>query len=355
MLHEGQRRLLHPPACPGGERCERREAPAGDAFHERSGVHEQEAHELVVGPDQALAGNGSRLDPRERRPGQRPGLRQLRRRAGGAERGRGARGGPGEQPRPARSLRVADHRAAGALQPRGQGLGRQPPGDPVEVLLPACQGRGVTGHAPGRRARRRPHVGLVRRRVAQQQGDQLPPPPLAFSLQAGAGLGVALHRVGRELVDVGEGRLGQEPERGPVDPGLDRGRRELAPRHARPHAVGGLERVEGTALAQLAAPERPVHLAARGPAPVGVADQRHELPQRLGHAGAHPVPERPLERPRVLRHLPGDGGEDLVGGRAQGGLDGVGRGGGQVAPGLGGCGSCHSGEQNRVRIPPLAV
>ena len=68
---------------------------------------------------------------------------------------------------------------------------------------------------------------------------------------------------------------------------------ELAPRHARPHAVGGLERVEGPALAQLAAPQGPVHLAARGPAPVGVADQGHELPQRLGHAGAHAVPEAP--------------------------------------------------------------
>ena len=175
----------------------------------------------------------------------------------------------------------------------------------------------LRGRLQSGRARGGAQLALLGRRLAHQQRDQLVPATLALALAARARLGVALHGVRGDLVDVGEDRLGQQAQRAPVEAGRHGGAREPAPRHARAHAVGRLERVERAALAQLAPAEPHVHLAAGAASALGVADQRDELAQRLGHAGAHAVAEAALERPCVLGHLVGDRGEDLVGDRAR--------------------------------------
>ena len=69
--------------------------------------------------------------------------------------------------------------------------------------------------------------------------------------------------------------------------------------------------------------ERDVDLAPGAARPGRASDQFDELPQRLGHAGAHAASERSLERARVVRHLARDRREDLVGGRLELGLDHV--------------------------------
>ena len=101
------------------------------------------------------------------------------------------------------------------------------------------------------------------------------------------------------------------------------GRGQPPPRDPRADAVGGLERVERAALAQLAGAQRGVDLATRTAVARRASDQVDELPQRLGYAGPHAVSERPLERARVVRHLARDRGEDFVGGRLELGLDQV--------------------------------
>ena len=100
--------------------------------------------------------------------------------------------------------------------------------------------------------------------------------------------------------------------------------REPPPRHARADPVGGLKGIERAALAQLAAAEADVDVAARLTAAVRVADQGHELAQRLRHADLHSAAEGALERSRVLGHLTCDRREDLGRDRAQLRLDHVG-------------------------------
>ena len=118
-------------------------------------------------------------------------------------------------------------------------------------LLGARQRRGRAREAPAGRRGRRPHVGLVRGRVAQQQHDQLALAPAALALEPRARLGVALHRVGRQLLDVGEDRLGQQAQHlgvdvrparrvghpPPGDPGARPGRRTAASRACGPGAA----------------------------------------------------------------------------------------------------------------------
>ena len=203
-------------------------------------------------------------------------------------------------------LRVADHDAAGAAQ-----LPRR--------ARPAAAGA-PAGPAPprGRRARRpcaaasspprsaaASSSACAGGRVAQQQRDQLAPAALALALALRALLRVALDRVGRQLLDVGEDRLGERADHAAVEAGAPRRLREPPPGHARADPVGGLQRVERAALAQLAAAEPDVDVAAGLAAAVGVADQGDELAQRLGHADLHAAAERALERPRVLGHLAG--------------------------------------------------
>ena len=218
---------------------------------------------------------------------------------------------PGQRLGAARSLRVGQQDAAFAVDHRRQRLGRQPPRHPRQRLLGTGERRQAGGHVPGRGARRRGEVGGVGGRVAEQQRDQLATAAPAQVLDLGLGLGEALDRVGGELVDVGEDRLGEQGERFGPDPGPPTGVGEAAPGHPGADPVGGLQRIEGAARPLLAAAERQVDLAARVAARVGIADQRHELGQRLLHPAPDPAPEAALQRPRVLRHLVGDRLEDL--------------------------------------------
>ena len=198
--------------------------------------------------------------------------------------------------------------AAGLAEDRGQGVG-------PAAAAPATPGRPRARRAPrpgAAAASRRPaprhrQVGLGGRRLAHQQRRQLVAAPAAQVLDLGLRLGVALDRVGRELVDVGEDRLGEQGQHLGLEAGLrPAGRRDPPPGDPGADPVGGLQRVEAAALAQLAAAERDVDLAARPAAGVGVADQGDELAQRLGDAGADAAAEAALQRARVLGHLAGD-------------------------------------------------
>ena len=224
--------------------------------------------------------------------------------------------------------------AALAVDHRRQRLRRQPSRHPRQRVLGAGERRQPGRHFPRRGARRRRQVGRVGGRVGEQQRDQLAPPPAAQVLDLGLRLGEALDRVGGELVDVGEDRLGQERQRFGPDPGPPAGVGEAPPGDPGADPVGGLQRVERAPGALLAAAERQVDLAARVAPRVGIADQGDELGQRLLHPAPDPAPEAPLQRPRVLGDLVGDRLEDLGRDRVDLAFDQVGDPGGQLAPGL---------------------
>src|SRR5204863_341342 len=73
---------------------------------------------------------------------------------------------------------------------------------------------------------------------------------------------VALRRRRRDLVDVGEDRLGERVQRLGIDAALVPRLGEPAPRHPRARAIGREQRVERAAVARLRLPEALVHLAA---------------------------------------------------------------------------------------------
>ncbi len=210
-----------------------------------------------------------------------------------------------------RAARVPDDDAADAAHHAGQRVGRQAAGQPPELRLAAGERRGGPRRLPVRRLGGRGELGLRGRRVAQEQRDQLAPAPLALALALRALLRIALDGVGRQLLDVGEDRLGERADHPAVEARAARGLRQPPPGDARADAVRRLERVERAALAELAAAEGDVHVAAGLAPAVGVADQGDELAQRLGHAHLHPAPEGALERSGVLGDLAGDRAEDL--------------------------------------------
>jgi hypothetical protein len=144
----------------------------------------------------------------------------------------------------------------------------------------------------------------------------------------------ALHRVGGELVDVGEDRVGQRAEDVGRQLGAEAGVRQSPPRHPGPDPVRGLQRVQAASFAHLAAAQAAVDLPSLGAAEVGVGHQIHELAQRFLHAQPDAAAEVALERPRVLRHLLGDPAEDRVEQRRHLGLDHQGDLGRQRAPGF---------------------
>ena len=223
----------------------------------------------------------------------------------------------------ARAVGVGHHEAADSVERRRERFGRKPRGEPVQLVLGAGERGCQTRHSPARGGRRRAQVLLLGRRVAQQQRDEGAPPPAALALEPRARLGVALDRVRRELLDVGEDRLSEQTQHLRVDVRAAGGLGQPPPGHARTHPIGGLQGVERAALPQLAAPEPDVDLAARARAR-GASNQLEELAQRLGDPGAHPASERALERASVGRHLAGDRGQDLVGDRLELGLEQVG-------------------------------
>ena len=124
------------------------------------------------------------------------------------------------------------------------------------------------------RGRRQPATSAAARRSASAAGGsrtskrhQLATAAAALALEPRASLRVALDRVGRQLLDVGEDRLRKQAEHLRLDSRARGGRGEAAPGHPCAHAIGGLEGVERAALAQLASAERRVDLATRGRGP----------------------------------------------------------------------------------------
>ena len=185
---------------------------------------------------------------------------------------------------------------------------------------------------------------MLSRRLPDEHGHQLAPPAPALALEPRARFRVALDRVGRQLLDVGEDRLGQQTEHLRLDAGALGGGGQAPPRDPRAHAIGGLESVERATLAELTRAERDVDLAPGTARPGRASNQLDELSQRLGHPGPHAAPERALERARIVRDLPRDRGEDLVGGRVELGFEQIRDLGGKRAPGLGLECLCHSDE-----------
>jgi hypothetical protein len=236
-----------------------------------------------------------------------------------------------------------------------EGIGRQPPGEPLDLVRSAGERGCAARKPPARRLGRGAQLGLGRGGLADKHGDQLLATAAALALEPRAGFGVALDRVGRERLDVGEDRLGEQAEHVGLDARLPGGGRQPPPRHARADAVCGLQRVKRAALAQLAGAERDVDLAPGATCAGRAPDQLDELAERLGHAGSHSASERSLQGARVVRHLECDRGEDLVRDGAELGLEHIRYLGGQGAPGLGvGC-ICHSADKNvSVSSPRVA-
>ena len=117
----------------------------------------------------------------------------------------------------------------------------------------------------GQRARQRPAGvrggGLDRRRVGRRVADEHPHQPPAAQLGL-AGCRrllqrVALGRLGREHVDVGEDRLGQQIQRLGLEPGRDAGGGEPPPGHPGADPVGAEQRLEAAPGAHLPAARAP--------------------------------------------------------------------------------------------------
>ena len=144
---------------------------------------------------------------------------------------------------------------------RREGGVRPGPGQPpARRAAPRCAA------ASSRPPARRPGLRVLRRRVPQQQREQLAAAALALTLLLALRLRVALDRVGRELVDVGEDRLGEQAELLGVDAAAPGGGRDAPPGDPRADAVGGLQGVQGPPLPQLAPAQADVDLAP-GPRP----------------------------------------------------------------------------------------
>ncbi len=161
---------------------------------------------------------------------------------------------------------VRNERAADAAHARDQRIRREAAADPRQVLLRDGERRGASGQPPARGLRRGADLGVGRLGIAEEQGEQLAAAALALALLLALGLRVALDRVRRELVDVGEDRLGEQAEllrirapapRGGARPGARRparppGRRTgahraSAPRGARPGPAPHIRRVRARA------------------------------------------------------------------------------------------------------------
>ena len=184
-----------------------------------------------------------------------------------------------------------------------------------EIGLGAGERRGAPGSRQPAACGRGADLGVGGRRLAEQQREQLAAAARRSSSSSALRLGVALDRVGGEFVDVGEDRLGEQARAA---------RRRARPAGAAaetwrqatraPDPVGGLQRVEGPALALLAAAERDVDVAARlrGP-PRGRGSARRTGAAPRSTPVRIPRPKPPSSGPRVLGHLAGDRVEDLLG------------------------------------------
>ena len=129
----------------------------------------------------------------------------------------------------------------------------------------------------------------------------------------------ALGGLGRELVDVGEDRLGEQHERLGRQTRLQAQSGQPPPGHAGTGPVGRQQRVQRAAGTDLSPPEVQRDGATADRAPAG---QLHELGQRALHASPHRA-RATLQRPRVRRDLRSDRVHDLLGQRRKMGSEHV--------------------------------
>ena len=199
---------------------------------------------------------------------------------------------------------------------------REPAGDRVEERLArravAGRRRDQRGDAAPRQCPARGGGGradrlLGRRRVLAEQADEAPPAALALAGGRRLLLCVALRRLGRELVDVGEDRLAERVDDRRRQPGLDAGLDEPPPREPRSHPVGGQQGVEAAPGVELAAAEVDVGRARLVRVRRRIGQQVDEAVERHLHAEPDDLAELAFERTRVARHLAGDRGDRLVG------------------------------------------
>jgi hypothetical protein len=241
---------------------------------------------------------------------------------------------PLEFARPAGAGGVPHQHAAELLEAGARRAGGEPAHDCRAIVLAAGQCRQIPRQLPTRGPCRRADVPDRGGGLAHQQRDELVAAAAAHVLTLRLGRCIAVDRVGGELIDVGEDRLGQETEDLRVELGLAADPGEVAPSDASANPVGSLQRVQRAALAQLAATEGDVDLPPQAAAGIGIANQGDELLKRLADAGADPATEAPLERACVLGHLAGDRREDLRGHGLELRLDQVGDRARKAAPGL---------------------
>ena len=248
VLDEGKRRLLHPRPARRGELVERRQPPGREALGETAGLEEEQLGQVQVSLDHSLRLDHARLRRPQGRGGDRPCPAELIPRHRRAERRRDAAGRSLELGGAIRARRAGEQRAADAAHARDQRIRRKAAADPGQVLIRDGERSGASREPPPGRLGRRADLGVGRGWIAQEQGEKLAAPDLALALLLALGLRVALDRIGRELVDVGEDRLGQQrraprgrpwragppPRPAARRPGRRRGRRTGASRASAP-------------------------------------------------------------------------------------------------------------------------
>ena len=138
------------------------------------------------------------------------------------------------------------------------------------------------------------------RRLSHEQPHEPPPSELGGAGDRGPLERVPLRRLGREHVDVGEDRLGQQIQRRRLQARRLARRRGTTPGHSGPDPIGAEQRIETATDAHLAPPELAVDVRARHR--TRGFDLGDQVSQRLLHAGADADAEIPLQRPRVRGH-----------------------------------------------------
>ena len=209
----GERRLPHPPArlrVRPSSGARRRAAiraaipalPRGAGVARWSSATQQPARRQRAGSWRAAPPGRATRRPASRASSPAGPERQRLRRAARSSR-RGARARRGRES----SRQPTFRRARAPTHPAGSRRARR-----REVVLGAGERGDAARQRPARRLGHGAAVAVGRRRLAISSVDQLAAAAAAHVLDLGLRLGVALDRVGRELVDVGEDRLGEQAQ-----------------------------------------------------------------------------------------------------------------------------------------------
>ena len=307
VLEPGRQRRGQPRAGRRTQLVQRGEAPRGQVRRDGRVGRQQQLGRPVL---RTLQAGGAELQRRERAPGRLAGPLELE---GGAERGAPPGQRADEHLVEAGRLGIAEERDQRVLPRCDERIRRQPSGHALAALGGPRQRGDLRRRTPVRPARQRHDLLRPRRRRRQQPLEQRATARLALAGAARLLLRVALRRGRGQLVDIGEQRLGGPVHRGRRQTGVLASFDQPAPGHPRPEAIGGQERLEAAALAQLAGTERHVHRPTRklGPRPRG--HQLDETGQRLLDAGADVAAVAAAQLAAVGRDPLPDRGHDLVG------------------------------------------